>query len=88
MLGDPSVQIRFVEGVKKADALASRGCCAIASTGVWVFKGKNPLGGSTVLGDFDCIALKGRECDIITIRPRESGSSLLVYSSIKFIPNA
>jgi len=62
LLGNPGVPIWFVEGVKKADSLASRGECAITLTGVWNFKGKNSLGGITILADFDYIALKDREC--------------------------
>jgi len=63
-LGNPSIPIWFVEGVKKADSLASRGECAVTLTGVWNFKGKNSLGGITILADFDYIALKDRECYI------------------------
>jgi hypothetical protein len=57
MLGDPNIPIFFVEGVKKADALAMQGVFAVALNGVWGFKGKNPLGGMTSLADFDYIAL-------------------------------
>ena len=63
-LGNPSVPIWFVEGVKKADSLASRQECAVTLTGVWNFKGRNSLGGTTILADFDYIALKDRECYI------------------------
>ena len=63
-LGNPSIPVWFVEGVKKADSLASRNVCAVTLTGVWNFKGKNPLGGTTILADFDYIALKDRECYI------------------------
>jgi len=59
-LGDPSVPVFFTEGVKKADALATAGACAVGLTGVWGFKGKNPLGGTVVLADFDYISLKDR----------------------------
>ncbi|GAI88387.1 unnamed protein product, partial [marine sediment metagenome] len=31
------VPIFFVEGVKKADSLASQGACAVALNGVWGF---------------------------------------------------
>ncbi|MDP2729557.1 MAG: DUF3854 domain-containing protein [Dehalococcoidales bacterium] len=62
LLGNPGVPIWFVEGVKKADSLASRGECSVTLTGVWNFKGRNSLGGTTVLADFDYIALKDREC--------------------------
>jgi hypothetical protein len=60
-LGNPVVPLWFVEGVKKADSLASRGECAVTLTGVWNFKGRNALGGTTILADFDYIALKDRE---------------------------
>ncbi len=63
-LGNPAIPVWFVEGVKKADSLASRNVCAVTLTGVWNFKGKNPLGGTTILADFDYIALKDRECYI------------------------
>jgi hypothetical protein len=51
-LGNPGVPIWFVEGVKKADSLASGGECAVTLTGVWNFKGRNSLGGTTILADF------------------------------------
>ncbi len=59
-LGNPQTPLWFTEGVKKADALATAGACVVGLTGVWGFKGKNPLGGTTVLADFDRIALKDR----------------------------
>jgi hypothetical protein len=54
------VPVWFTEGIKKVDALATLGACAVGLTGVWAFKGRNPLGGTTVLADFDYIALKER----------------------------
>jgi len=60
MLGNPQIPLWITEGSKKADALASRGACAISVTGVWGFKGKNQFGGITFLADWDYIALKGR----------------------------
>ncbi len=60
MLGDPSVDLWITEGSKKADSLASRGACAISLTGVWGFKGKNDIGGTTLLADWDYIALRDR----------------------------
>lgn len=65
MLGDPKVPIFFVEGVKKADSLASQGACAVGLNGVWGFKGRNLLGGTTILADFDYISLKGRDCHVV-----------------------
>src|SRR6266850_1303505 len=56
-LADPSIPLWITEGQKKADALASHDVCAIALLGVWNFKGKNPFGGTTLLADFDFIAL-------------------------------
>lgn len=43
------------EGVKKADALASRGIAAIALTGVWNWRGK-----TGALGDWEDVPLKDR----------------------------
>ena len=59
-LGNPNVPLWVTEGIKKDDAIASLGQCAIALTGVWGFKGKNRFGSSTILADWDYIALKGR----------------------------
>ena len=59
-LGDPGRPLFITEGVKKVDALAAAGACAIGLTGVWGFKGKNLLGGTTILADFDYITWKGR----------------------------
>lgn len=74
-LGDPGVPLWITEGCKKADALASKGACAISLSGVWGFKGKNELGGITLLADWDYIALKDRtvylafDSDVITKEP-------------------
>jgi Domain of unknown function (DUF3854) len=38
---------------------------AICLLGVWNFKGKNPLGGTTLLADFDYVAWKGREVRLV-----------------------
>ena len=64
-LADPDIELWITEGQKKADALASRGLCAIALLGVWNFKGKNIFGGITFLADWDYIALKGRVVTIV-----------------------
>lgn len=64
-LGNPKVRLWITEGQKKADALASQGECAIALLGVWNFKGKNELGGTTFLADFDYIALDNRDVRIV-----------------------
>lgn len=62
---DPNTPLWLTEGVKKADALASRGLCAVSLNGVWSFKGKNGFGGVTWLADWDYIALKGRDVRIV-----------------------
>lgn len=59
-IGDPSVPLFITEGVKKGDALVSRGCCAVALLGVWNWRGTNDCGGATALADWESIALKGR----------------------------
>ncbi len=64
-LADPNALLWITEGVKKGDALASRGLCAIALLGVWNFKGANEKGGVTLLADFDYIALNGRQVNIV-----------------------
>jgi hypothetical protein len=64
-LKDPDVALWITEGVKKADAMASRGLCAIDLNGVWGFKGKNEFAGTTWLADWDHIALKGRNVRIV-----------------------
>ena len=64
-LGDPATPLFITEGQKKADALATRGACAVALTGVWNFKGRNAFGGVTFLADFDYITLKNRAVFIV-----------------------
>jgi hypothetical protein len=65
MLADPSVPLWITEGIKKGDALAAQGLCAIDLQGVWNFKGKNGLGGVTFSADFDYVALSGRTVHIV-----------------------
>ena len=64
-LADPNTPLWITEGIKKADALASHGLCAIALLGVWNFKGKNDKGGVVFLSDWDHIALNGRHARIV-----------------------
>jgi hypothetical protein len=49
LLGDPRIPLFVTEGVKKGDALASLGLCAVALLGVWNFRGRNDRGGKTAL---------------------------------------
>lgn len=60
MLGDPREPLWITEGVKKGDALVSRGCCAVALLGVWNWRGSNGQGGKVALPDWESIALNGR----------------------------
>ncbi len=64
-LGDRSVPIFITEGAKKADALVSRGLCAVALLGVWGWRGTNDRGGKTALEDLEYVALDGRRAFIV-----------------------
>jgi hypothetical protein len=64
-LGDPSIPLFVTEGIKKGDALLSRGLCAVALIGVWNWRGKNGLGGKTALSEWDYVALNGRRVYIV-----------------------
>lgn len=59
-LADPSIPLFITEGQKKADALVSRGACAIALTGVWNWKSRNDYGGVTFSNDLDYMAWDDR----------------------------
>ena len=56
---DATVPLWITEGVKKGDALTSRGVCTIALAGVYNWR--STLG---ALGDWEDVALKGREVTI------------------------
>jgi len=59
---DPAIPLWITEGAKKADALASRGQCALNCNGVWGWKAKNEFGASTPLfTDMSLVAWEGRE---------------------------
>ena len=55
----------ITEGIKKGDALVSRGLCAIALIGVWNWRGTNEHGGKTALPEWEYIALNDREVYIV-----------------------
>jgi len=60
LLGDPTVSLWITEGVKKGDALASQGACAIALMGgVWGFRGTNEHGGKVILPDWGSSRKRG-----------------------------
>ena len=58
-LADAGTRLWIVEGEKKADALVSRGECAVALLGVWSWKRD-----SLPLPEWDSIRLVGREVNI------------------------
>jgi putative DNA primase/helicase len=53
---DPTVQLWITEGIKKADALTSRGACVVALTGVYSWRSR-----LSTIGDWEDVLLKGRE---------------------------
>jgi Domain of unknown function (DUF3854) len=65
LLRDPAGPLFVTEGIKKGDALASKGVCTVALLGVWNFRGTNDLGGKTALADWEYIALNGRRVYIV-----------------------
>jgi putative DNA primase/helicase len=54
-IADPTVELWITEGVKKGDALTSRGLCAISLTGVFNWRSTHGT-----LGDWEDVTLKGR----------------------------
>ncbi|MDA2918731.1 DUF3854 domain-containing protein [Desulfobacterota bacterium AH_259_B03_O07] len=60
-----SKRLFTTEGVKKADALASKGEVAIDLLGVWGFKSKNEFKAAVISADFDYIAWQGRDVYIV-----------------------
>jgi P4 family phage/plasmid primase-like protien len=53
---DPSVPLWITEGIKKGDALTSRGCCVVTLTGVYNWRNK-----LATLGDWEDVPLRRRE---------------------------
>src|SRR5215217_7178726 len=64
-LVDPGVPLFVTEGIKKGDALVSRGLCAVALIGVWNWRGTNEHGGKTALAEWEYVALNGRKVYIV-----------------------
>jgi len=66
MLGNPAVPLFITEGIKKGDALVSRGLCAVVLLGVWSWRGTNEHGGKVALYEWDYVALNnGRRVYIV-----------------------
>ena len=64
-LGDPTVPLFITEGLRKGDALVSRGLCAVALIGVWNWRGTNEYGGKMALPEWESVALNGRKVYIV-----------------------
>ena len=65
-ISDPSIPLWITEGVKKGDALASHGCCAIdLPGGVWGFRSTNETGGKVFCPDWGYVALNGRDVYVV-----------------------
>jgi hypothetical protein len=64
-LADPDVPLFITEGIKKEDALVSRGLCAVGLIGVWNWRGTNEHGGKTALAEWEYVALDGRKVYIV-----------------------
>jgi hypothetical protein len=60
-IDDPARPLFITEGARKADAAAAAGLCCVALLGVWNWRGTNAKGGSTVLADWEMVALKSRD---------------------------
>lgn len=61
LLRDPDRTLWITEGSKKADSAVSRDILCIALSGVWGWRGATEEGGKAALGDWDSIALDGRD---------------------------
>ena len=64
-LGDRGIPLFVTEGIKKGDALVSRGLCAVALIGVWNWRGTNEHSGKTALAEWEYIALNDRKVYIV-----------------------
>lgn len=60
-LGDPGTPLLITEGIRKADAAISIGIPCLGLLGVFNWRGKNGHGATAALGDWESIALRGRE---------------------------
>jgi hypothetical protein len=61
-IGNPRVPLLVTEGAKKEDALISAGArCVVGIVGVWNWRGRNGHDGLTALGEWESIALNGRD---------------------------
>ncbi len=61
-VSDPAEDLWITEGIKKGDALASRGACAISLIGVYMFRKPKS---AEMLACFDHVALSGRPVRVV-----------------------
>jgi hypothetical protein len=59
-LGHPDVPLWITEGAVKADAAVSQGLACVALFGVYAWRAKNDLGGTSVLPQLEWVHLKSR----------------------------
>src|SRR5215207_8984930 len=64
-LADRGVPLFVTEGIKKGDALVSRGLCVVTLIGVWSWRGTSEHGGKTALAEWEYVALNGRKVYIV-----------------------
>ncbi len=65
LLSNPAIPLFITEGIKKGDALATQGCCAVALLGVWNWRGTNDEGGKVALPEWELVPLNGRQVCIV-----------------------
>jgi hypothetical protein len=73
-LADPAVPLLVTEGSRKADSAASAGLCCVSVSGVWNWRGTNPVGGKVALPEWNDVALNGRRVVLafdsdVTVKP-------------------
>lgn len=84
-VSDPSVPLWITEGVKKGDALTSRGLCALTLAGVWMFRKKKS---GEMLDCFDHVALRKREVHAVydsdvMVNPSVQGALSRIVSDLE-----
>jgi hypothetical protein len=65
MIGDPAVPLWITEGIKKVDALRSRGLCILGLMGTSSWRSRNLNSGIVALSDWEQVALNGRDVYIV-----------------------
>jgi len=84
-LGNPTAPLFITEGIKKGDALVSRGFCAVALIGVWTWRGTNEHGGKMALPEWESVALNGRK--VYTVFDSDVMEKREVYAALCRLKN-